>query len=159
MPLDEAEKAPHPLGERASRELEEESDRCMIESYAGKAHIRWDDSAAVTAMGQMPVFIDFLKTSGLWDGFVAECPLRYTSPDSIQTEAGAGIRFDLVVFRECQSVVAWAKKPLEWTQNRDTSKDGTTNHPDRPQVEDSSDPRLSHRCKGHFGSTDRRAPV
>ncbi len=47
-----------------------------METYAGKLRIRWDDSAAVTALGQMPVFIDFLKTSGLWDGFVADCPLR-----------------------------------------------------------------------------------
>jgi hypothetical protein len=53
-----------------------------VETYAGKLRIRWDDSAAVTAMGQMPVFIDFLKTSGLWDGFVADCPLRYTSPNA-----------------------------------------------------------------------------
>ena len=59
-----------------------EADRCTIESYAGKVHIRWDDTAAVTAMGQMPVFIDFLKTSGLWDGFVGECPLRYKSPNA-----------------------------------------------------------------------------
>ena len=49
---------------------------------ARKLRIRRDDSAAVTAMGQMPVFIDFLKTSGLWDGFVADCPLRYTSPNA-----------------------------------------------------------------------------
>ena len=53
-----------------------------METYAGKLRIRWDDSAAVTAMGQMPVFIDFLKTSGLWDEFVADCPLRYTSPNA-----------------------------------------------------------------------------
>ncbi len=53
-----------------------------METYAGKLRIRWDDSAAVTALGQMPVFIDFLKTSGLWDGFVADCPLRYRSPNA-----------------------------------------------------------------------------
>ena len=45
-------------------------------------HIQWDDASAVTAMGQMPVFIDFLKTAGLWDGFVADCRLRYTSPNA-----------------------------------------------------------------------------
>ncbi len=33
-------------------------------------------------MGQLPVFIDFLKTSGLWDGLVADCPLQYTSPNA-----------------------------------------------------------------------------
>jgi hypothetical protein len=74
----------HPTGEL---ELEKtnaaaESVSCTVDTYAGKLQIRWDDSAAVTAMGQMPVFIDFLKTSGLWDGFVADCPLRYTSPNA-----------------------------------------------------------------------------
>jgi hypothetical protein len=59
-----------------------ESGNCSVETYAGKLHVRWDGSAAVTAMGQMPVFIDFLKTSGLWDGLLANCPLRYTSPNA-----------------------------------------------------------------------------
>ena len=36
----------------------------------------------MTAMGQMPVVIDFIKTSGLWDGLLADCPLRYTSPNA-----------------------------------------------------------------------------
>jgi hypothetical protein len=70
------------MGELEKTDSGGETDRCTIESYAGKVHIRWDDSAAVTAMGQMPVFIDFLKTSGLWDGFVADCPLSYKSPNA-----------------------------------------------------------------------------
>src|SRR5215210_5347500 len=69
MSFDKAVETAHPEGE-------------VVETYAGKLRIRWDDSAAVTAMGQMPVFIDFLKTSGLWDEFVADCPLRYTSPNA-----------------------------------------------------------------------------
>ncbi len=59
-----------------------ESGECSVETYAGKLHIRWDDSAAVTAMGQMPVFVDFLKTSEPWDAFLADYPLRYTSPNA-----------------------------------------------------------------------------
>lgn len=59
-----------------------DSGECSLDTYAGKLHVRWDESAAVTAMGQMPVFIDFLKTSGLWDGLLADCPLRYTSPNA-----------------------------------------------------------------------------
>jgi hypothetical protein len=31
--------------------------------------------------GQLPFFIDFLKTSGPFDALVADCPLRYTSPE------------------------------------------------------------------------------
>ena len=36
----------------------------------------------MTALGQLPFFIDFLKTSGLFDAFVADCPLRYVSPNA-----------------------------------------------------------------------------
>jgi len=72
----------HPSGELGKTEDAGDLDRCTIESYAGKVHIRWDDAAAVTAMGQMPVFVDFLKTSGLWDDFIKECPLRYKSPNA-----------------------------------------------------------------------------
>jgi hypothetical protein len=72
----------HPEGEVEKAGAGAESGNCTVETYAGKLRIRWDDSAAVTAMGQMPVFIDFLKTSGLWDDFVADCPLRYTSPNA-----------------------------------------------------------------------------
>jgi hypothetical protein len=82
MSLDKAVEAAHPTGEAEKAGAKGESESCTVETYAGKLRIRWDDSAAVTAMGQMPVFIDFLKTAGLWDGFVADCPLLYTSPNA-----------------------------------------------------------------------------
>ena len=82
MSLEKAVETTHPEGEVEKGGLVAESESCTVDTYAGKLRIRWDDSAAVTAMGQMPVFIDFLKTSGLWDGFVADCPLRYTSPNA-----------------------------------------------------------------------------
>jgi hypothetical protein len=82
MSLDKAVETVHPTGEVEEAGARAESESCTVETYAGKLRIRWDDSAAVTAMGQMPVFVDFLKTSGLWDGFVADCPLRYTSPNA-----------------------------------------------------------------------------
>jgi Transposase DDE domain group 1 len=82
MSYDKAVEVTHPEGEVKKGKEAAESENCTVETYAGKLRIRWDDSAAVTALGQMPVFIDFLKTSGLWDGFVADCPLRYTSPNA-----------------------------------------------------------------------------
>ncbi len=36
----------------------------------------------MTPLGQLPFFIDFLKTAGLFDAFVADCPLRYLSPNA-----------------------------------------------------------------------------
>jgi hypothetical protein len=47
--------------------------RCMFE---------WDTEAALTPLGQLPFFIDFLKAAGLCDAFIADCPLRYTSPNA-----------------------------------------------------------------------------
>lgn len=82
MSLGKAVETVHPEGEVERVGAAGESENCTVETYAGKLRIRWDDSAAVTAMGQMPVFIDFLKTSGLWDEFVADSPLRYTSPNA-----------------------------------------------------------------------------
>ena len=82
MPSDKAVDLTHPEGELEKAESAAEAEGCVVETYAGKLRIRWDDSAAVTTLGQMPVFVDFLKTSGLWDGFVADCPLRYTSPNA-----------------------------------------------------------------------------
>ena len=82
MSFDNSVKAAHPTGELEKADEVAESENCTVETYAGKVRIRWDDSAAVTAMGQMPVFIDFLKTSGRWDALVADCPLRYTSPNA-----------------------------------------------------------------------------
>ena len=39
----------------------------------------------MTPLGQLPFFIDFLKTGGLFDAFVADCPLRYVSPNAPKT--------------------------------------------------------------------------
>ncbi len=38
-----------------------------------------ESPAAVTPLGQLPFFIDFLKVSGLFDAFVEECPLKFAS--------------------------------------------------------------------------------
>ncbi len=41
----------HPEGEVEKVDFAAESEGCAVETYAGKLRIRWDDSAAVTAMG------------------------------------------------------------------------------------------------------------
>lgn len=58
------------------------SSRVAVETFAGRIHVEWDPDAAVTPMGQLPFFIEFLKVSGLYDTFVADCPLRYSSPNA-----------------------------------------------------------------------------
>jgi hypothetical protein len=38
--------------------------------------------APVTPFGQLPFFIEYLKQGGLFDGWVADCPLSLTSPNA-----------------------------------------------------------------------------
>jgi len=53
-----------------------------LDTFAGKVHFRWAPQAEVSSLGQMPFFIEFLKTSGLFDRWVEDCPLQYTSPNA-----------------------------------------------------------------------------
>ena len=53
-----------------------------LDSFLGPVRVEWDREAAMTPLGQLPFFIDFLKTSGLFEAFVADCPLRYVSPNA-----------------------------------------------------------------------------
>ena len=50
-----------------------------IDTFAGKVHVKWSPEAAVSSLGLMPYFIEYLKTSGLFDKWVDDCPLNYTS--------------------------------------------------------------------------------
>jgi len=54
----------------------------VADTLAGRIHVEWDNRAPVTPAGQMPFFIEFVKQGGLFDGFVADCPLHYTSPNA-----------------------------------------------------------------------------
>jgi Transposase DDE domain group 1 len=51
----------------------------VLQSFAGKVQVKWDNTAAVTPMGQLSFFIEFLKVSGVFDELVASCPLKYES--------------------------------------------------------------------------------
>ena len=53
-----------------------------IDSFTGPVRIEWDHEAAMTPLGQLPFFVDFLKTAGLFDALIADCPLAYTSPNA-----------------------------------------------------------------------------
>ena len=50
-----------------------------LDTFAGKIHVKWAPEAAVSSLGLMPFFIEFLKTSGLFDKWVEDCPLQYSS--------------------------------------------------------------------------------
>ena len=50
-----------------------------LDTFGGRIHVEWDPAAAVTPLGQLPFFIEFLKVSGLFEAWVADCPLSYSS--------------------------------------------------------------------------------
>jgi hypothetical protein len=78
MGTDLSEWVAHPLGEQP--EVEEWS--TVVDTFAGRVHIEWDTTAPVTPLGQLPFFIEYLKQGGLFDGWVADCPLSFTSPNA-----------------------------------------------------------------------------
>ena len=71
----------HPLGDQ-SVVVAGSPGGVDLDSFFGPIRVEWDHEAATTPLGQLPFFIDFLKTSGLFDAFVADCPLRYLSPNA-----------------------------------------------------------------------------
>ncbi len=74
-----------PKGEQSSVELEAGAGPVLVDSFAGPVRVEWDPQSALTPLGQLPFFIDFLKTAGLFEAFVADCPLGYTSPNAPKT--------------------------------------------------------------------------
>jgi len=52
------------------------------DTFSGRVQVEWDSSAPVTPLGQLPFFIEYLKQGGLFDGWVADCPLLFTSPNA-----------------------------------------------------------------------------
>jgi len=70
--------SPHPAGEQLS--VEDWS--APADTFAGRVHVEWDRGGLVTPLGQLPFFIEYLKQAGLFAGWVADCPLTFTSPNA-----------------------------------------------------------------------------
>lgn len=70
------------MGEEKRNVPIEQRPRIKVDTYGGNVHVEWDPTGAVTALGQLPFFIHFLKTGNLFDPWVRDCPLAYTSPNA-----------------------------------------------------------------------------
>jgi hypothetical protein len=64
----------HPMGERILAEEHPLSKAIEVETFAGKVHVEWDPTAAVTPIGQLPFFIEFVKLGHRFDPWVEDCP-------------------------------------------------------------------------------------
>jgi len=51
--------------------------RTVCDTFQGIVHLEWDHQAPVTPFGQLPFFVDFLKTSHLYDDWLNDCPLKF----------------------------------------------------------------------------------
>ena len=80
MPLQVAPVPAHPLGEvvRSVRP----SVPLAVDTVGSRFHVEWDPDAPVTPLGQLVFFSQFLATAGLFRDWVADCPLRFTSPNA-----------------------------------------------------------------------------
>jgi hypothetical protein len=75
----------HPVGELPSVERAVADAAVVVDTYAGPLHVEWDGEAAVTPLGPLAFFAEYLKLSGRFDALVADCPLAYTSPNAPKT--------------------------------------------------------------------------
>ena len=67
------------MGEAKRKETARQNPPIALDTFGGRIHVEWDPAASVTPLGQLPFFIEFLKVSGLFDAWVADCPLTYHS--------------------------------------------------------------------------------
>ena len=67
------------MGEAKRKALARQKETIALDTFGGRVHVEWDPDAAVTPLGQLPFFIEFLKVSGLFDAWVDDCPLSYQS--------------------------------------------------------------------------------
>src|SRR5207237_10626617 len=54
----------------------------VVQTMGGRVHVRWDETARATPHGQLVFFAEFLATTGVFNRWVDECPLRYSSPNA-----------------------------------------------------------------------------
>ena len=65
----------HPMSEVQMPSKNPLSEAIEVETFAGKVHVEWNPSAAVTPLGQLPFFIEFLKLGHRFTPWVEQCPL------------------------------------------------------------------------------------
>lgn len=72
-------KITHPSGEQITESDRSNSEQICVDTFDGKLHVEWDPEAALTPIGQLPFFIQFLKTGDLFEPWIKSCPLSYSS--------------------------------------------------------------------------------
>ena len=56
-----------------------QSAEMRVNTPGGRFQVRWDENGSASALGQLAFFAEFLDVSGLFERWVASCPMNYTS--------------------------------------------------------------------------------
>jgi len=70
------------LGGEAGNQQLTMPEPAAVDTFGGKVFVRWDPDANVTSFGPVAYFIEFLKANALWEKWVEDCPLHYSSPNA-----------------------------------------------------------------------------
>jgi hypothetical protein len=67
---------------QATDELAHHSAPMSAATAGGRFQVKWDTKSNATAMGQLAFFAEFLEVAGVFERWVKQCPLFYTSPNA-----------------------------------------------------------------------------
>jgi len=67
---------------RAMKAIAEHIEPMVVDTPGGRIHVQWDQESSATPNGQLSFFAEFLHTAGLYEAWVQDCPLYYTSPNA-----------------------------------------------------------------------------
>jgi len=67
------------MGEAPRKAVAEQNGAITLDTFGGRIHVEGDPAAAVTPLGQVPCFIEFIKVSGAFETSVTDCLLAYHS--------------------------------------------------------------------------------
>ena len=74
----------------------------VVDSLGGRVRVEWDPHAPVTPMGQLVFFTQFLKVADLYEPWVKDCPLSYSSPNAPQVCDVLGTQFLSILTGHCR---------------------------------------------------------
>jgi hypothetical protein len=75
------------MGEAKHKAVVKQNGTIALETFGGRIHVEWDPAAAVMPLGPLPSFIQCVKVSGVFEAWVADCPLAYPSNHASDTRA------------------------------------------------------------------------
>lgn len=67
------------MGEQEPEQLQYPAPH-TVTTPGGTMQVSWEPDPGITSHGMLTYFLEFLQISGIWEEFVEQCPLTYTSP-------------------------------------------------------------------------------